>query len=134
MTNSAVILFIMEADNELFTGIDANCSGWIDKITKRTEKDNKEKKEEDGEEKAEEEQEKKEEEEEGKVPEDQDMDGSPVALRIKNTELKARVEILEARLESLCSKVQTDKEQDSKKMETLSNAIVRMEFEMKIPK
>merc|ERR1711957_181048 len=58
VTNAAVILFIMEADNELFTGIDANCSGWIDKITKRTE-------EEDGkEEKAEEEQEQKEEEEE----------------------------------------------------------------------
>merc|ERR1711957_1147837 len=102
------------------------------------EEDNKEEKEEDGkEEKLEEEQEKKEEEEEGKVPEDQDMDGSPVALRIKNTELKARVEMLEARLESLeslCSKVKIDKEQDSKKMETLSNAIVRMEFEMKIPK
>merc|ERR1711957_575590 len=83
--DAVVILFIMEADNELFTGIDTNCSGWIDKITKRTEED-KEKKEEaeEEQEQKEEEEEEKEEEEEGKVPEDQDMDGSsPVALRIK---------------------------------------------------
>jgi len=155
VTDSVVILILTEVDEKFFQLLESHCSSWMNKMFKATtqeqkdEEEDKREAEKEGEKRQEKGEEKQEEEEEG-----QDKDDNPAWL-------KNRVEKLEGQVARLCNKTQDDVEQDieqgeedqdkeeqaeddqlavlkrensefKKKMETFSNTITRMEFEISL--
>merc|ERR1712161_76138 len=115
VTDAAIIIFIMEFDEQLFELIQAHASRWVDgvfgadKEEREEDKQDKNEAEKNGE-KGHENEEEKEEEKVEKVDKEQD-EGSSLTL------LKSKVEKLEGQVEMLCNKLQDYEEQDIEKGE-----------------